>query len=37
VPTPYTRAKQTDLTYPLRAGQNLQPCLHPRMLVVVGY
>jgi UDP-N-acetyl-D-mannosaminuronate dehydrogenase len=37
VPTPYTKAQQPDLTYLLRAGQDLQPCLHPGMLVIVGY
>jgi UDP-N-acetyl-D-glucosamine dehydrogenase len=35
VPTPYTKAKQPDLTYVIRAGQDLQRCLHPGMLVIL--
>jgi UDP-N-acetyl-D-glucosamine dehydrogenase len=35
VPTPYTKAKQPDLTYLLRAGQDLQRHLHPGMLVIL--
>jgi UDP-N-acetyl-D-glucosamine dehydrogenase len=35
VPTPYTKAKQPDLTYVVRAGQDLQRFLHPGMLVIL--
>ncbi len=35
VPTPYTKAKQPDLTYVIRAGQDLQRYLHPGMLVIL--
>jgi UDP-N-acetyl-D-glucosamine dehydrogenase len=35
VPTPYTKAKQPDLTYVVRAGQDLQRQLHPGMLVIL--
>lgn len=35
VPTPYTKAKQPDLTYLLRAGQDLQRHLRPGMLVIL--
>jgi UDP-N-acetyl-D-glucosamine dehydrogenase len=35
VPTPYTKAKQPDLTYVIRAGQDLQRFLHPGMLVIL--
>jgi UDP-N-acetyl-D-glucosamine dehydrogenase len=35
VPTPYTKAKQPDLTYVVRAGQDLQRFIHPGMLVIL--
>jgi UDP-N-acetyl-D-glucosamine dehydrogenase len=35
VPTPYTKVKQPDLTYVLRAGQDLQRHRHPGMLVIL--
>jgi UDP-N-acetyl-D-glucosamine dehydrogenase len=35
VPTPYTKSKQPDLTYLLRAGQDLQCHMHPGMLVIL--
>jgi len=35
VPTPYTKAKQPDLTYVIRAGQDLQRFMHPGMLVIL--
>jgi UDP-N-acetyl-D-glucosamine dehydrogenase len=35
VPTPYTKVKQPDLTYVLRAGQDLQRHMHPGMLVIL--
>jgi UDP-N-acetyl-D-glucosamine dehydrogenase len=35
VPTPYTKAKQPDLTYLIRAGQDLQRYLHPGTLVIL--